>query len=297
MRILLLIILFSCSVKSVAQEKEPQTGPPEDPEYQFTLIVRPGSDNYEYRFKTATDTLEIKKWIDKTPRVVKIKVKKNLRKYFLNEVLTASENLKVDSLHKPFRSGSSVSLLVRYNFGMKVFNLLDPFYIEQLVPMLEGLNERLAEEDRFPMSFKKEEQKSSMDKDTIISVEIDHALGLTDKKDRRLVCKPGKWPAGEVDYFDTIAKIKKSKQPIVLRPAQVKGVKSRTIQYVNGFTLKDEKFTRTNLVLQNFVITYAVPGFFMGVEINSLEKAKQNKKAADYLQFLNSCLENKHRFY
>jgi hypothetical protein len=295
MRTLLLLILFSGSFGISAQSKEPMTGPLEDQNYHFTFVIRPSTDDYQYKFKSETDTLEIKKWVDKKTTIIKIKVKKNLRKFFLSNVVDASEAMKIDTVHKPFRSGSSVFLVVRHNFGIKVFNTLDPYYLEKLDPLLKEFNELLPEEGRFPLSFDKQEHKSTVDKDTIITVETEHAVGTLHKKDRRFVCKPGKFPPGEADYFDSIANEKKTKQAIVLRSEQVKTIKSKTVHYINSFTLKDEKFTKSNGVIQNLVITYSVPGFFIGTEINSLEKAHNNKKTQEYMKYINSCMPTKYR--
>lgn len=268
--------------------------------YNFAYEISPKPDGplYEYYYSSKTDTLTFVQWNNNERTIQKIKLSSKDRNFLIKKGIETSEKIKFDTSHKPVRHSFSVVFQITHNFINKAVYIQDKFYFDKISDFLVQFNNMLPKKAQFEINnFSFAENKSEFIKpDTTMTIDLDYYVDSLHKKDKYLISYASKKPSVTFSYFDTIENKKKFKDPITIKPEILRQLQNKSIAYINSFYYQGKLFTRTNDNFEIFTIAYSVPGLFIEAKINSIEMAKKDEKAFEFLHFLNSNLDNKYQF-
>lgn len=295
MRITAIIILLLSFGLSVSQNPFPLTGPRVDTNYYLHLEVRPDNQLYEYYYNTKVDTLEFVMWKDKKRTSVKVYVETKFKKFLIDELIYGFDKLKLDKNHKPVSQDFSVFCIVHHNHSQKQVDLGDKYYLEQILPTLLKFNNTLPTNARFENNFNYTIRKTS-NPNSVITIDVDHSEGTDNKRDKILYGDVKYGVPFQLNYFDQSEQKKKNKVPIQFDNKTLDAISSKSLDFVNSFSIKGKTFSKTTDTLEVFGVEYSFPGIYMNTKITSLEKAFKNKKCIDLIGYLNSKLDIKYKF-
>lgn len=295
MRTTLLIIFLLSIGPVVSQNSFSLTGPRVDTNYYLHLEIRPDNQLYEYYYNTKVDTLEFVMWKDHKRTSVKIYVDLKFKKFLIDELIYGFDKIKLDKKHIPEPQNFSVFCIIHHNHSQKQIDLGDKYYLIQILPILLKFNNTLPTNARFENNFNYQIRKPA-NPNSVITIDIDHSEGGEHKKNKIIYGDVKYGVPLELNYFDLTEQKKKNKIPIQFDNKTLDLLSSKSLDFVNSFSIKGKAFTKTTDTLEVFGVEYSFPGIYLNTKITSLEKAFLNHKCRELLGYLNSKLDIKFKF-
>ena len=303
MKIKFIIVFFLISIISFSQneyKKNIHHHPLIDTNYFFSFEIRPNFNQpyYRYSFSSKTDTLSFVCWIGEKQTLIETKLSKETSDFIIKQGIEASENLKIDIKHKPINQEFDVTFQIAHNFDNKDIFIGDKFYLDKIIDFLKEFNNKIQKNCQFPInSFSfKTYNNTYAGSDTTVSVDMDYDGNREDIKDKNIENKSSNKTTFQIAYYDSILNKIKHKEKITFKSEIVTEFRERILEYINNFEYRNKVFKRTNTDFDRFSVAISVPGLMVITSINSIEKARTDKKVIKLIKFLNSNLERKYQF-
>lgn len=249
--------------------------------------------HYQYKYKIASDTmLCIKSIFAHGSTSTSIIVDNKFKAFLGNEFILGLNNVKINLSHTSTVQSFAVSCIIFSGSMERWFSIHDQYYLTQIFPLLTTFNGLLPPKEKFSLNF----NRTVIVRPSVgerIDVVIDYCQEDSHPNEKQITIDLTK-NIYALRYYDTIEK-KNSYRSLPFDVKTLTQLKSKTLNWVNSFSIKNKIITDTGLSSKIILIRYQFPGIYLETRVKSTEKKTHNIYKGEVIKFLNSKLDKKYK--